>query len=131
MTNLSAEREDEQPVFKSLPVKLTWEELTSMKNNLAIMVEKQIETESQKSISGKDFSALLKDLKDSLKEVSKKISDGYESRPVECLKKLDFTRGMAYIIRTDLNEIVEERPLDEVERQTQMDFLSRKADKLA
>lgn len=118
------------PVYKSLPCKFTQDELISMKNNLALLVEHMLEEEAEKSESSKNHAAVLKSIKVTIKEISKKISDGFESRPVDCYKKLDFTRGMAYIIRSDINEIVEERPLDENERQLQLGFLDKKADEL-
>ena len=123
------EKQEEQ-IWKSLPCKFTPAEIATMKNNLAMMVEKQIEAENQKSESSKNHAAILKDLKQTIRDISKKISEGFENRPVECYKKLDFHRESAFIFRADTEEVVEERPLDEQERQLQINFMDNQANKL-
>jgi hypothetical protein len=70
----------------------------------------------------KDFESRIADHEGNMKRCAERLRSGYEFRPVECEKVLDFKLGNAIITRTDTGEIVEERPLTDDERQDSLSF---------
>jgi hypothetical protein len=96
-----------------LSVKLNDSELAEIGRHIADLVETIDEIEAER----KKIPALRKEIL----ELSKKISQGYELRNVECVVHLDSpTIGMKRIIRTDTNEVVLTEPMSDEELQEEL-----------
>ena len=109
-------------VERVLPVPFTEEEILSFKSALAFHVAELLETEQEKKRRVKIHNLNIKDCKDSIADLSEKIQSGFEEKSVSCRVEFDHARDMVFIIRTDTDEVVEERLMTEEERQTELQF---------
>lgn len=109
-------------VDRVLPVQFTEEEILSFKNALAFHTAELLKAEKEKKNEVKIHNLNIKDCKDSIADLSEKIESGFEEKSVSCRVKFDHAREMVFIIRTDTDEVVEERPMTEEERQLELQF---------
>ena len=109
-------------VERVLPVPFTEEEILSFKSALAFHTAEFLRIEKDKKEETKILNLNIKDCKESIADLSEKIESGFEEKTVPCRVKFDHTRDMVFIIRTDTDEVVEERPMTEEERQTELQF---------
>jgi hypothetical protein len=107
-------------IEKLLPVLFTENELTSFKNALAFHSIDLMDLEDEKKADTKVINDRIKDCKDSIRDLSKKLKDGQEMRSVECRLEYDHTREVVFIFRADTDEKIEERPMTEEERQVEL-----------
>jgi len=69
-----------------------------------------------------DFNARKKTLTKELRSLTRHVKDGVAIRSVMCELKLNFTRLIAVLVRTDTGEVVYERPMTDDEKQMDMGF---------
>lgn len=109
-------------ITKLLPCKLTEIELLNYGNELALTVQ-NIGTEEERQASLKqELKARLTALESKRSEIASKVARKEEYRDVEVEPMLDFLTEHYKEIRTDTGELVYERPINEHERQEQMDL---------
>lgn len=95
-----------------LSVKLTEEEHLDRSRALAGLNQKRAQTESEKSEVTKRFGDMIKGFGVQIDDLSKVVAEGEEMRPVQCRKEYHTPRtGEVRIVRTDTDEIVEERAM--------------------
>ena len=109
-------------VERVLPVPFTEDEILSFKSALAFHTAEFLRIEKDKKEETKILNLNIKDCKDSIKDLSKKIQDGFEEKSVACRGEFDHIRGLVLIIRIDTDEVVEEREMTEGERQMELQF---------
>uniref|UniRef100_A0A6M3ILQ3 Uncharacterized protein n=1 Tax=viral metagenome TaxID=1070528 RepID=A0A6M3ILQ3_9ZZZZ len=63
------------------------------------------------------YRSKIKSAEMGISERATKISNGFEYRQTECTQIMDYMAGIVTIIRKDLDEVVEERPMSEAEKQ--------------
>lgn len=76
--------------------------------------------EKKKQEITKRFAAEIAAADSVLGELSSKINDGHEYRDVECEKVLDYSTGTVTVVRKDTAEVVEERPMQDEEKQPEL-----------
>ncbi|MBU1739924.1 MAG: hypothetical protein KKC37_00145, partial [Proteobacteria bacterium] len=65
----------------------------------------------------------IKDLDAELKDLAKRHRRGAEDRPVECIWKFDYGRGLKRLVRLDTEQVVKDPvPLTDADRQKAMEF---------
>ena len=70
----------------------------------------------------KEISSQIKELKDGVKETRSELQSGRGERRIEVLELHDEERAHVYLIRTDTNEIVEDRTMTAAERQGELSY---------
>ena len=105
----------------TLPCKLTEKDKAEAAEELATAIQQgeSLELERKSVLGG------LKKRKDNLIErihnLTIQVKDGIAMRSVVCELKLNHTTLKAILIRTDTEEIVDERPMTQDEKQMQLD----------
>ncbi|MBU0517168.1 MAG: hypothetical protein KJ621_20625 [Proteobacteria bacterium] len=106
-----------------LPVKLTDDQMLHLGRQLAAKVQEIEAVEAEKAASNKEFNERIKDLDAELKDLAKRHRRGAEDRPVECVWKYDYGRGVKCLIRLDIDKAVKgPEPLTDADRQKAMEF---------
>lgn len=103
--------------FHNLPCSLTLPERAEAAQELAnvIYVAESLELEKKSTMAG--FKSRMDCIKERIHNLSRKVKDGIEIRPVDCELQLNHTKMTAILIRLDTQEIIEERPLTAEEKQ--------------
>jgi hypothetical protein len=104
-------------IVKSLPCKLTAEELRIKGETLGRIVKTIEIVEDEKKQANSEFGDRLKELRQKLEQTSNDVVNATESREIMCTEQPDHENRMVDIIRTDTKEVVERRPMTEDEMQ--------------
>ncbi len=102
---------------RRLMCKLTQKEIRVYSDELALKVQEQNDTESEKKEATRGFTNLLKDNKRRQGVLSTAISTKKEERDVVCRFEYDMENGLKRTIRTDTGEQVDAIPIPDHERQ--------------
>jgi hypothetical protein len=105
---------------RTLPVRLTEDEITQRGRAIAKFVKDQTEIEEAKKTAMSGFKEKLDVCAESIGKLSRSITTGEEDREVECHWNKDFGRRVADLIRNDTGEVVETRPLSADEMQEKL-----------
>lgn len=105
-----------------LPCRLGTKEKAEAAEALATTIQatESLELE-RKSVLG-DFKSRMDGLKESIHTLTLNVKDSVQMRSIECELHLNYTKLTATLIRSDNNEIVEERPMTDEEKQMNFDF---------
>jgi len=95
----------------------TEEELRDLMMEMARQEIRRNELKETLKNLGADYRSRMQDAEKIIKDDARKISNGFEYRPTECLKIMDFGVGIVTFIRKDTQEVVEERPMTDAEKQ--------------
>jgi len=108
------------PVIKSLPCKLTQDELLICGNDLASVIQDiKMEEDEQVNIKS-EMKARLTELESRKTQLAIKLTRKEEWRPVEIERKLDFEDGKYREIRADTGEVIFEREISDDECQEKL-----------
>jgi len=107
-------------VKQSLPCKLTEVEIMSYSKNIARSCQDKKQTEDQKKEVVSDFTAKISRIDAEINELSRKISQGYEYREVECYWEYQWDDGVKNLYRKDTLELVKSEPIETWERQERL-----------
>lgn len=102
---------------RSLPVKLSKDELAARSKELAEVVRKQEQLEEEKKQQAAEIKGELDRHKARARELSSTIRTGEEYQRVECLWVSDATRMRMNLVREDNGGIVASREMSDKERQ--------------
>lgn len=112
-----------------LPVELTEEETIDRSRSLAGLNQKRTATEAEKAEATKRFGDIIKGLAVQIDDLAKIVAEGKEIRPVQCRKEYHTPRtGEVRIVRTDTEEVVEERAMYRSEIEESNDIQQLKLD---
>lgn len=107
-------------VTRQLPVQLSDDETRIKGETLAATIEDYKAAEVEKKNITAQVSKKLKDLRARANELSSQIKNRKEDRAVVCTEEPEYRKGVMQTIRTDTQQVVEERPLTIEERQTNL-----------
>ncbi|TAL28981.1 MAG: hypothetical protein EPN98_21300 [Phenylobacterium sp.] len=108
-------------------VPLTDPELIAVGADLSALITKEAAVEAEKKAVTKVFSDQLKELHASIMVMNQSIATKSVEREVEVRIEEDHLRGVIRTIRLDTNQIENERPMDDEERQLKLDAGLKKA----
>ena len=107
-------------VTKCLPVKLTDEEVLKYGRDVARAHADRARIELELDSVKSDYKGKIAEQDGIIGKLSPRIHSGIESREVECEEVKDYTSGTVRVRRLDTDELIEERPMREDEKQVQM-----------
>lgn len=102
---------------RTLPVRLTQEELIERGWLLGEQRREQRSIEAEKKSANDDFKIRLETCGEESDRLARIVRDKAEPRPVQCYEKRDYKRGVVEVWRTDTGELVDSRVMSEHERQ--------------
>jgi hypothetical protein len=110
-----------EPFTRLLSCNLTEYEKSLISKQVVELIGQIQDVEDAKAESSARYGSALRTLKKDLAGLAKKHREGSELRDVECYTMFDWTNGMAHIVRTDTDAIVESRTITSDERQMQIE----------
>ena len=117
MTSRTTDRHALSAFTKSLPVRLTQDELLDRAAELAGVVEDYSTEEARQTDVKAQLKARLTELDAKRRQLAIVVARKEEYRDVRCEVLADLDRMLAHTMRTDTGEIVGSRPLTDEERQ--------------
>jgi hypothetical protein len=105
---------------RTLPVKLSEEELKDRAKDLAKENSDKVQAELQKKDATAQLTATIKSCDTNISRLAKAINTGVEYREVECTWEYDFKKGVKTLKRNDTSEIVKRETITESERQVRI-----------
>lgn len=118
-------------IMKSLPVKLTKEEVRTKGERIAELVIDVVDIEDEKKTVTKEYAARLKALGKEIRGLSREVRSGEEEREVECEERIDHGRNVIEIVRMDTGEVVAHRPMEDYDRQRELQEIEGTLDGVA
>ena len=106
------ESKDGNAITMELPVRLSRAEVFSKGLELAKTNIKAREMEEQRKRDMKRLNEEVKSLELEAEHLARDLKEGQEDREVQCIEKLNYTKGTKDIVRTDTGEVVETHPID-------------------
>lgn len=94
---------------KSLPVKLTEDELRQYGQELARLISKKEEIEGEKKLANSGFKERVDEIEASMKRIGRAIAEGREWRMIECFEVMNGPERKVEVIRNDTQQIVSRR----------------------
>lgn len=110
-----------------LPVRLTDAEQIAAGKDLAARNIEEAAILAEKQAANEGFAERLKEVRINIRALSFSVKDGTAEREIETRVEEDHLRGVIRTVRLDTNEIHNERPMDDEERQLKLDAGLRKA----
>ena len=108
------------PETRTLPVKLTDKELKDRGRQLAaVEFERKATIEEKKKILA-DYNEQLKVIDGKLEKLATAVKEKAEPREVPIEYRKDVAKNTMFTIRTDTDEVIESRPLDDFDRQGEL-----------
>ena len=107
---------------KNLQYQYTSKEIHDMGVELARKHNEQTEAEQRMKSAAQQMKDAVERVKLDISVLSRKVSNGFEYRDIECEEKKDFLDCKFTVARLDTGEVVEERALRDEERQREMDL---------
>lgn len=107
---------------RSLPCQLTGDEKIEYGNQLADHQYEIERIEDRKKAAVSQYKSETDGCTANIRELSRKIRDGYEHRDVECIGTYDWTNGEITYTRPDTGETVEVKEIPEYERQQKLNL---------
>lgn len=114
--------EKKETTYLSLFVELTDERRLELSSELSGIIVDIDELLEQKRESMSIYKDREKALRAKLSEISTDIKEGKTLETVRCAKVYDYSQGTMTVYRGDTGEIVEQRELDNHEKQVRMDL---------
>lgn len=108
-------------ITKTLPVKLTQDEMVNMSKDLARENQDLGQVEDKKKDVVADFAAQTKKHEANISRLSRMVSTETEYRDVDCVWDFDYKKGNKVLIRTDTKEKIDEREITQDDRQRKLD----------
>jgi hypothetical protein len=106
---------------RTLPVKLTREELEQRAKDLAKHTRDKAEAELQKKDVVAQITSTIKSCEAQLDKLAQAINTGVEYREVKCSWDYDYERGVKWLSRDDTGAEVERQTISESEKQLRLD----------
>lgn len=104
-------------IVRSLPCKLTAEELRLKGESLGRVLKTTESIEDEKKKANTGFGERLKEMKTQADQLRDDVVNLTEHREIVCTEQADQENRMVDIVRTDTSEVVERRPMTEEEMQ--------------
>jgi len=89
---------------------------------LGTAIERLEGLEGERKAAAAAFKGTMDGIKQTIHTLSLKVTNSEELRSVDCELRLNHTKLTAILVRTDTQEIVEDRPMTDEERQMALDF---------
>ena len=125
---MSKKKQDEKELIHksiephSLPCKLTTEQKAESADQLATAIQQAESLElERKSVMG-NFKSRKEFLIERIHNLTTHVKDGIEMRSVDCTLSLNYSKLKATLTRNDTNQIIEERPMTEEEKQMEFEY---------
>jgi len=100
-----------------LPCKISKEQKAEAADQLATAIQEADSLELERKTTLKDLGSRKEALIEKIHKLTQQVKDGVEQRSVDCELQLNYTKLTATLVRLDTEEIVEERPMTEEEKQ--------------
>lgn len=105
-----------------LPCKLSEKDRAEAADKLATALQRIDSLSLEKKAKVDEFKGLITAQEESVHRLTVEVKDGVAMRSVKCELRLNYSKLNAILFRFDLEEIVEERPMSEEEKQMQFDY---------
>lgn len=109
-------------ITRKCPVDLTRDELLEAGEDLASAQSHLDATHAELKAVKSEYKGRLDEIASRIGRLTSKIGSKSEVRDVACVHTSDFTNGRIIITRTDTGKILEDRPMTESEKQTEIQF---------
>lgn len=109
-----------ETLMQDLPCDLTDEDLLEKAKAASVAYDEQQTLETEKKAAASDFAEKIKAKESELAGLLDSIKTATANKPVKCVKLAFDRTGEVRIVRTDTGETIEERPMDDDERQRGM-----------
>lgn len=106
---------------KKLRVKLTDEERIAKGTALASILNERDSVADELGLVRSEFRERIKILEQRAGAVRRDVEEGTEERNVRCVEVRDYRRGIVLVKRTDTHEVIDERAMEETDRQLEID----------
>lgn len=107
---------------EKLGCELTREEQLQKGTEMALLLQRLEETESEAKSVADGYKRDIKKLERTIGDRAEEVRTGIEHRLVECTERGRFREGLVDVIRTDTGEVVRTRPMTEAEKQQPLPF---------
>lgn len=111
-----------EPVTRTLKCNLTSQEVLDRSADLTNTMDELANIEQEFASAKEQFKARASESEAKVQRLKCEVRDRYVHRPVACERIHDYEAGTVEIIRTDLYERVEVRPMTQEERQTELEL---------
>lgn len=108
--------------FHSLPVDLTTEEIAQAAKDLATELQELESIQIEKKAVMKEYNSQIDNKNKRIHRLMTHVKNGVEYRSVECDLQFHIDKVQAILVRNDMGEVVEERPMTDEEKQIQIEF---------
>ncbi len=105
-----------------LACKLTTQDRAFAAGQLAEAIQNLESLEVEHKVETKNYNSRKQQFTGSIHRLSREVSNGEAVRSVDCELRLNYTTLTASLVRTDTGEMFEERPMNEDEKQEDLDF---------
>ncbi|HEY1242218.1 MAG TPA: hypothetical protein VGF16_16755 [Bryobacteraceae bacterium] len=113
----------EKRTFEDVRYDFDETELLALGQELARVNQAQADLEREKKDASADFGARIKAVDARRSRLARKINEGFELRPVECVELLDAPRpGVKSIARSDTGQVIRTEAMTEEEQQRSLPF---------
>ena len=101
----------------TLPCKLSEKDRAEAADKLATALQRVDTLKLEKKAKVTEYNSLIDIQADQIHKLTVEVKDGVAQRSIDCELRLNYTKMTAVLVRLDLNGIVEERPMNEEEKQ--------------
>jgi hypothetical protein len=114
--------QEESAGLSDLKVDLTQKEKNDFSQHLARITRELSQEELKKKEVAKNHEAIIAKLKTEIQDLATKVTDGFEFRPVKCIRRFNFKTGIKSLVRIDTGEIISETEISDHERQQKLNL---------
>lgn len=105
-----------------LPCKLSEKDIANAADKLATALQRVDSLKLEKKAKMAEFSSQIDAQAERIHSLTVEVKDGIAQRPVDCELQLNHTKRTATLIRLDTEDIVEEREMNQEEKQMKISF---------
>jgi len=111
-----------KPVKRSLAADLTKAEIATASRKLADAIQELESIGQAKKTANAEFKSQIEFTVEQTKLLSAQVRTGRAIIPVDCTEEYDYEKLRIRIVRDDTMAIIEERDMDDTEKQMELDF---------
>jgi len=120
-------KEDNDLIHRStelhtLPCKLTKDEKAQAAKELAEKIDQLEALEETRKATMSEFKSKKENLQAQVLALGRQVREGTKLQSVECQLQLNYSKQRVRLIRLDTNEVIEERPMTDEEKQMNLEF---------
>jgi hypothetical protein len=119
-TNPVHEVKIERGFSRSFMIPLSDHDIAVRAREVSRLLRSIEEKEDARDRAKKQANNEIEELRASVKRLSDEVHDGEERRDIPCERHFIYRIGAVHVIRTDTKEVIDQRPMESRERQTEL-----------